>query len=148
MKQVKKITRIFLVLTLGLIFSCDSDDDNTDTSLTNAELIIGSWTWTAQSENALDSGPLSECELLETFIYDGMQVEQIDYSGSPCTQAFTSTENYSIDGNILTFSDINDATDFYSEEIIELNATTLKLRYEETFNSETSIYIDTYTKAN
>jgi hypothetical protein len=149
MKQLKKTPRIFLVLTLVIFFSCNSDDDNnTNVSLTNAELIIGSWTWAAQSENGVDSGALTECQLLETFIYDGAQVEQIDYSGNPCVQTFTSTENYSIIGGNLTFSDINDPTDFYSEEIIELNATTLKLRYEETFNNQTSIYIDTYTKVN
>ena len=149
MKHLKKMTLIFLLLTIGLFFSCNSDDDDsTDISLTNAELIIGSWTWTAQSLNGVDSEALSECELLETFIYDGTQVEQIDYSGNPCVQVFTSTENYSIVGGILTFSDINDSTDFYSEEILELNTTTLKLKYEETFESETFIYIDSYTKAN
>ena len=141
MKQVKKMTQILLLLTVGLIFSCESDDDNDN----RAELIIGSWTWTEQSENGVVIA-LTECELLETFIYDGTQVEQIDYSGSPCTEAFRSTENYSINGNQITFSDIDDPTDSYTDEIIELNATTLKLRYEETFNSETFIYIDTYTR--
>ena len=123
MKQVKKMTRIFLILTLGLTLSCESDDDSgSETPLTNAELIIGSWTWTEQSENGVVTGALTECQLLETFIYDGTQVEQIDYSGSPCTEAFRSTENYSINGNQITFSDIDDPTDSYTDEIIELNA--------------------------
>ena len=144
---MKRMPQILLALTLLIITSCSSDDDNNgNQNSNNEELIIGSWTWSAQSENGIDVGPLSECELLETFVFDGEQVEQIDYSGSPCTEAFRSTENYSINGNQITFSDIDDPTDSYTDEIIELNATTLKLRYEETFNSETFIYIDTYTR--
>ncbi|HLT32894.1 MAG TPA: lipocalin family protein [Aquaticitalea sp.] len=147
MKQVKKLTRIFLVLTLGLIYSCSSDDDSTpDSTLTNAELIIGSWTWTEQSENGVVVDDLTECQLMETFIYDGTQVEQIDYSGTPCTQTFTSTENYAIDGNMITFSAVDDPTDSYTDEILELNATTLRMKYEETYDGETFILIDTYTR--
>jgi hypothetical protein len=136
------------VLTFFIIASCSSDDDNNteNQTLSNAELIIGSWTWSAQSENGVDLGPLSECELLETFIYDGSQVEQIDYSGSLCQQIFSSVESYSIMDSMLIFSDIDDPTDSYSEEIIELNETTLKLRYEENFNNENYILIDTYTR--
>ena len=38
MKHLKKMTLIFLLLTIGLFFSCNSDDDDsTDISLTNAE---------------------------------------------------------------------------------------------------------------
>lgn len=145
---MKQLTRIFLILSIGIFFSCNSDDDSTNPTFTNAELIIGSWTWSAQSENGVDSGNLTDCQLLETFIYDGTQVEKIDYYGDACDQSYSSTENYSIDGNILTFSDVDDATDFFSEEIIELNATTLKLKYVRTYQSETFTYIDTYTKAN
>ncbi|WP_179004359.1 lipocalin family protein [Winogradskyella forsetii] len=147
-QQMKQISRIFLVLSVGIFLSCSSDDDSLNPSSTNAELIIGSWTWSAQSENGVDSGDLTDCQLLETFIYDGTQVAQIDYYGDACDQSYSSIENYSIEGNTLTFFDVDDETDFYSEEIIELNTTTLKLRYEETYNSETFIYIDTYTKAN
>ena len=144
---MKQLTRIFLALSIGIFFSCTSDDDSTSPSLSNDELIIGSWTWTAQSENGVTED-LSNCNLLETYVYNGTQAEQIDYYGDACDQSYSSTENYSIDGNILTFSDVDDATDFYSEEIIELNATTLKLKYVETYQSETFTYIDTYTKIN
>jgi len=143
---MKQLTRIFLALAIGIFFSCNSDDDDsTSPSLSNAELIIGSWTWTAQSENGVTED-LSNCDLLETYVYNGTQAEQTDYYGDACDQSYSSTENYSIDDNILTFSDVDDATDSYSEEIIELNATTLKLKYVETYQSETFTYIDTYTK--
>ena len=147
MKQFYKMTRILLVLTISLVFACGNDDDgNTEPQANYAELIIGTWTWTSQTTNGVDLGPLSECELMETFIYDGTQVEQIDYSGNPCTQAFTSTENYSIEGNMITYSALDDPSDAYTEEIIELNATTLKIRYEEEFGGETFIVVDTYTR--
>ena len=144
---MKRMPQILLALTLLIITSCSSDDDNNgNQNSNNEELIIGSWTWSAQSENGIDVGPLSECELLETLVFDGEQVEQIDYSGSNCDQAISSTENYSIMGDVLIFSDIDDQTDSYSEEIIELNNTTLRLRYEENFDDETFIIIDTYTR--
>ncbi len=147
MITMKKLNQIFLLLILGLTMSCSSDDDsNSNSEAINAELIIGTWTWSSQSVNGVDLGELSECELLETYIFDETQVEQIDYFGDPCEEAFRSTENYSIDGNTIRFSDVDDATDFYEEEITVLNATTLKIKYEEEYEGETFTNIDTYTR--
>jgi hypothetical protein len=153
MKQLKKMTRIFLLLTLGILFSCSSNDDNTETPLNNSELIIGSWKWTSTTEtiDGADTGAsLTECDLLEITNYDGTKQEITEYSGNPCTllQLNTPTYNYSIDGDIISFPRINDEYDFYSQEIIELNSTTLKLKLEETDGGETFICIDTYTKIN
>jgi len=152
---MKKLN-LLLILTLTItLFSCGSDDDGTPqiVQITEANL-IGDWELTSNSEN----GTIFE---LETCVYtmklskkengDNLAVFIEGYLESGSCNPSTSVDYvWSVSNNTLnTGIEGNDNNDD-SQEILELTATTLVLKSEETYteNGETQVdvYVETFTK--
>jgi len=76
---MKKITFIILVLIVGIITSCNSNDDNSGKPV---ESIIGTWKLTAELTDGIERS-LGNCEIEETYIFGTAQVTHETYtSGS------------------------------------------------------------------
>ncbi|GAA4882584.1 hypothetical protein GCM10023311_00830 [Flaviramulus aquimarinus] len=140
MKNLK--LTLLTIITTCLTFSCSSDDDSSS-SENFAELIIGTWKWTATSENGV-ADTLTECELQNTITFASTTYTGVEHDNgnAPCT-SYNFDGTYTIVGNTLT---LGDDLEEDTEEIETLNSTTLVFEYEETFNNETTIYRDTYTR--
>ncbi|TGV01571.1 lipocalin-like domain-containing protein [Flavivirga rizhaonensis] len=136
---------LLTIITACLTFSCSSDDDSPTKS--NAELIIGTWKWTEETEDGTNE-VLDECDLLDTLTFTDTQVSYVSHfkenqNATTCS-SITLNDIYSINGNSIT-SDV-ELADTNTYEIVTLNSTTLVLKFEETFNNETTVYTNTFVK--
>ena len=131
---------LLTIITACLTFSCSSDDDSSTAS--NAELIIGTWTWTASSYNGV-AYTLTECDLMDTLTFTSTTYNYTEYTSgiSPCTPYF-GTSTYTISGNMLTWGSDTENLG----KIVTLNDTTLVLGKEITDGNDTYINTDTYTR--
>ena len=138
MKKMKII--LLAIITTSLAFSCGNDDDSS-----SSNSIIGTWQWVSSIEDG-ENDPLTECDLLNTIEFTDTQLISVsnesDNGSAPCTSE-TSTFTYTIEDNTLSLT-VGDEITILG--IVTLNSTTLVLRNEDTFNGETSVTVDTYTR--
>lgn len=144
MTQIKKLTKMFLILTIGLLVACSSDDSsNSDSFETD---IIGTWELTSLTTNGIELLQNDECS--STITFTASSVISTDYfdnqDGNGCVIDYVSDPGtYSITGNMLTGTVDGETITF---EIIQLNATTLKLEASITEDGITFTFIQTFKK--
>ncbi|WP_415375644.1 lipocalin family protein [Patiriisocius sp. Uisw_017] len=127
-----------LILCLLLVFtSCSSDDDG-DSSSTTSSLLIGSWLQTSSTFNG-ENEELDECDLLSSAVFTSTQITSTLYYGDECAMTESSTQTYSVDGNIISVTVENET---YTTEILTLNDTTLTVKDADGSDE----YTDTYTR--
>ena len=149
MMQTNKLTRIFLLLILGILFSCNSNDDQNDPNTFETD-IIGIWELTSATSNGEELVEFPNC--LDRLTFTETTVKYLEYfdfnDGNGCVivsgQMIEETFPYSINGVDL-FWDEGDA-ELFEYEIIELNSTTLKLQEVYTEGGETFTDIETYNR--
>jgi len=148
MNQVKKMTRIFLILTLGILFSCNNDDDNqTDNNSFEID-IVGSWELTSIISNGEELIENPNCLSRITFTETTVKpLEYYDFNdGAGCVvvygQEIDETDPYILNGVNISWTD----DEPFSYEIIELNSTTLKLQEIYTEEGETFTDVETYNR--
>lgn len=144
--------RLFLVVSMVLIFvGCNSDDSSTNNSEMTSS-IIGEW---KKEKSVRDSDNhdqnLDYCELQNTveFTEDGYAIHQNYYlgAGGDCYEQDPSTYSYSVNGNILTLI-YELHNDVFEEEILKLTETTLIIRVNRRYSGPISeeTYTVTYTR--
>jgi len=135
----KFLKNTLLILFVGILFSCSSEDDG-EATIDKAS-IIGTWKQISETENGVDI--TESCDLFYIFTIDQVTVKY--YDDDNCTQQFSDVASYTLDGNILSFVQ---GSDTFSVEVLELSATTLKIKEvdEEGSGAQTNIYIETYVK--
>jgi len=141
---MKKITKMFLILTFGMLVSCGSDDSS-DSNTFETD-IIGTWELISSTANGLEFFESTECQTLLTFTATTIvSTEFYDYEdGNGCVLDYVSDSGtYTLSGNILTGT-IDDETATF--EILELNATTLKIQGNITEEGLSIIFIQTFVK--
>jgi hypothetical protein len=137
MKHLKKLVLLTFVVLTG--FACSSDDDSSgSTTAENKAKIIGTWLWTASSENGEDY-PLTGCDLMYKLEFNSSQVTETDFYGVDCADSESFTYNYDISGNTIT---VTVEGETFSSKITTLNSTTLTIKDTE----DDDVYIETYTK--
>ncbi|QWX85234.1 lipocalin family protein [Cellulophaga sp. HaHaR_3_176] len=121
-----KIKLAIASLTIGLLFSCE-DNDDTLSSENYENLIVGEWNFVGQSvdgENEVYSDPChQEFEVL-SFGEDKsyMQTEFEDLTGAGCEQVESTTGTWDIEEQTLVLNG-------QSAQIIKLNEDTLIISY-------------------
>lgn len=130
--MLQKLILLTLIVITG--YACSSDDDGGDTTQQNKDNIIGTWIWTASSENGVDY-PLEGCDELFTNVFTATQYSYIEYFGTNCEEEYTDSANYTINGNTITVYG-------YESEIVTLNNTTLTIKDVD----DGDVYIETYTR--
>lgn len=141
--EMKKTKKLFLILFIGILFSCSKDNNNPEPDQNS---IVGTWKITSLTSNGIE-------ELQDVLDYSNIcywmevatqtTITSIEFSGTDCTtEDIGESEPYTINGNIISFT----TGDQDSAEILELTSTTLKIQdaYEEDGESYIDIY--TYTK--
>ena len=139
---MKKVNKLFLVLFLGVLFSCTTD--NTDeNSIENS--IVGTWKIVSLTSNGTDElqDELDFATICYyTEVYTETIITDINFSGSDCkTETVDETLPYSINGTNLTYTTGDSVV--VSLEILELSSTTLKLQ--DSYQEDGESYIDIYT---
>ena len=141
---MKKMTKMFLILTIGLLVSCSSDDSsNSDSFKTD---IIGTWELTSIEANGLEL--IEDTDCLDQIIFTASTVQSNEYEDNEddkgCVLDYESDAGpYTISGNMLTGT-VDDQTITF--EIIELNATTLKMSATVTEEGVTFTFIQTFKR--
>lgn len=139
---MKKSIVLLAILTGVLFIACSDDNDDDDNynggAITEADL-IGTWELTQVTVNGTIEP--EECPTFRTFTAD--QVISQEYSGANCEEMETDTVNYTLEGSTLTITGSNFTQ---SVEIVSLSSTTLKITYEDNFEGENWVYVDTYTR--
>jgi len=135
----KLLKNAVLIFFVGILFSCSSEDDNNPNK--DKASIIGIWKLISETENGIDI--TESCDLFYVFTADQATVKY--YDDDDCTQQFSDVASYSLNNNTLTFSQ---GSDTFSVEVLELSATTLKIKEvdEEGSGGQTNTYIETYIK--
>ena len=141
---MKKLTKLFLILTIGLLVSCSSDDSS-DSNSFKAD-IVGTWELFSATINGFESIESTDC--LDRVAFTATTVQSIEYydyeDGNGCILDYTSdVGSYSISGNMLTGTVDGETITF---EIIELNATRLKIKGTYTEDGVTFTFIETFNK--
>ncbi len=136
MKHIKKLILLTFVVLTG--FACSSDDDGNSLTEENLAKIIGTWLWTASSENG-ENIPLDECDLLSTLAFTSTQITDMYFFGVNCGESESFVTNYTINGNTIS---VVEGGETYTAEITTLNSTTLTVKDID----GSDVYIDTYTK--
>ena len=137
---MKQENSIFLMLIIGLLFSCSSNDSN-DPEISILEKnklnIIGTWAITSSViENGTGESELYECDLTERLKFKSNNMLDIsEYVETNCSEFNEYSISYSITETHLNY-------DIYSQEIIELTTTKLKL----IFIEDEIRYIETYKR--
>jgi hypothetical protein len=141
MKTLKNL--FILTLVLFVTFSCDNDDEEQSEEETTSKL-IGTWKFTSSTTDGVPDTDFYICDLLDLLIFTQTTVTSKYYedpsgtNGSNCVET-SSTENYSIDGEVITVNN-------YSSTIITLTNTKLVFEDIETDGTDTFIYTETYIK--
>lgn len=135
---------MFLILTIVLLVACSSDDSSNSNSYETD--IIGTWELLSLTANGIDLLQGEECS--STFTFTATTIVSTDYfdndDGNGCVLDYISDPGtYSITGDMLTGT-VDDETVTF--EIIQLNATTLKLEATITEGGQTFTFIQTFKK--
>jgi hypothetical protein len=110
MKKMKFLVVLFAVMSLPLIFSsCSNDDDGED-----KDSIVGTWIWTATSADITGGTAAQQQEIRDTWVNDPDNEDDIyklTFSvNGKMTDTFDEESSYSINGsNITLFDDVSHA---------------------------------------
>ena len=141
---MKKLTKMFFMLTIGLLVSCSSDDSADANSFKTD--IIGTWELFSLTTNGFELIENTDCLDRLTFTATTLvYTEYFDYEdGNGCIVDYVSDNgSYTIAGNMLTGTVDGETFTF---EILELTATTLKLKGTVTEDGITYTFIETFNK--
>ncbi|SHI85670.1 lipocalin family protein [Aquimarina spongiae] len=150
---MKKLHLSLCLLMIVSLFSCGSDDNDTPETIEISEAnLIGTWKLTGFSENGVPV-ELDACDLLYTMQLSKTQngeniavyVEGYLDQGECKTSTSVDYVWELVSGNLNTET-ADMGTDQDTEKIIELTATSLKLEYTDIEDTETIVYVDTYTR--
>ena len=122
----KAINTFFLILTIGLMVNCSSDDNSDSDNLSND--IVGTWELISLTVNELEFLDDASCFDRLTFTATTVQSkEYYDYEdGEGCVLDYISEAGtYNISANMLTVNIEGETIVF---EIVELNESTLRLK--------------------
>ena len=138
---MNKIVKMFLILTIGLVVSCGSDD-RADTNSFNSD-VIGTWELYSATINGFESIENGDC--LDRIIFTSNTVQSNEYydneDGNGCVLDYQSAAgSYTISGKMLTGTVDGETITF---EILELNSTTLKIKGTFTEDGVTFTFIET-----
>lgn len=144
MTQIKKLSKLFLILTVGLLVACSSDDSSSSNSFETD--IIGTWELLSLTANGVDLLQNEEC--FSTLTFTSSTLVSTDYfdneDGNGCVvDDISAPGTYSISGNMLTGTVDGETITF---EIIQLNSTTLKLEAAITEEGQTFTLVQTFKK--
>ena len=137
----------FIAIISIFTFSCDSNDDDSNSNPeNNPESIIGEWSYTSQTLNGDNIAFQDECQQNnehQTYSSNGdyEQTEFENLSGTGCEQVTSSTGTYTLENNILNFTQNGEP---YTAQILELNDSTLK--YELSIDYDDDGSIDEFTQ--
>lgn len=129
----KLLKNTVIILFIGILFSCSKDDDSLN--IGDEVNIIGTWKLISETEDGVDI--TDPCDLFYIFTTNEATVKY--YDDETCTQQFSDTASYTLNGSTLTFTQGSETS---VQEIAELSATTLKIK--EVYSGIT--YIETFTK--
>ncbi|MEW7280924.1 lipocalin family protein [Aquimarina sp. 2201CG1-2-11] len=158
-----KRTFTFITSVILLFFSCKKDDDNTPETLPITEdNLIGKWELKSQEEDGVffeiekcDDKYIMTLSTNQNNTYLAKFTEYIEEEGQ-CDPTTSIDYNWELENETFTtyitneiLGDIKLEADSFT--IIELTASSLKIKSEETFtnlegNQQTEVSIDTYTK--
>jgi hypothetical protein len=147
------MNKLFLILFIGVLFSCTSNDDtNIEIEQDNIEIeeeeeasIIGSWKIISLASNGTEElqeelDHFDMCYWIEEFTQT--TIIDTDFSGTDCTtETIEDTQPYTINGTNLSYTTKDQV--LVSLEILELTSTTLKL--EDSYVEEEEIFSEIYT---
>jgi hypothetical protein len=141
---MRRIIKVFFLLTIGLLVSCSSDDSNESNSFKTD--IVGTWegfSATINGEEIIENG-----DCLDRVIFTSNTVESKEYydyeDGAGCILDYESGPGtYAINGNMLTGTVDGETISF---EILVLNATTLKIKGSVTEDGVTFTFIETFRR--
>ncbi len=134
---------IFLLVVTFALFSCSSDDDNSEPAQGDLEtLILGSWKIESKTLNseALELDCVNGLSRIRTFRENDVSFGVDLEDGNGCvTIPFSAT--YSIDGNIVTINPPLGVTEIWT--VISINETTFQFTYT---RDNDDVYTETYQK--
>jgi len=144
--QMKKFTKMFFILTIGLLVSCSSDDSSSSDSFKTD--IIGTWELSSLTANGFELIENTDC--LDRLAFTSSTVissEYYDYEdGNGCILDDESDAgSYTINGDMLTGTVDGETVTF---EIIELNETILKLKGTVTEDGVIYTFLQTLNRLN
>ncbi|WP_035096560.1 lipocalin-like domain-containing protein [Aquimarina megaterium] len=128
---------VFVLITLNITFSCNTDDDVVGTI--NETFIIGQWQLSSSTKNgtAID---LDTCDLMETYVFSNSNKVSITLytfnTNNVCEEGAKTTYDYTITGTNLTISN-NSAFVISTPE----NATLIL-----TSKNSSDTFVNTYTR--
>ena len=140
----KAINTFFLILTIGLMVNCSSDDNSDSDNLSND--IVGTWELISLTVNELEFLDDASCFDRLTFTATTVQSkEYYDYEdGEGCVLDYISESGtYSISANMLT---VNIEGETIAFEIVELNESTLRLKSSLEEDGTTIIFFQTFRR--
>lgn len=143
---MKKLAKVFLILTIGLLVSCSSDDSSDSNSDSFKTDIIGTWELTSLKANGIEFMGDTDCKTTLTFTSSTViSTEYYDYEdGKGCVLDDESDAgSYEITGKTLTGTVDGETIAF---EILELNTTTLKLSATLTEDGVTFTFVQTFKR--
>ena len=142
MKQLKKLAKIFLLLSLGMIYSCSSNDNLNDSNRLQED-IIGLWELVSANSNGEELIQNSSCKYEINITSDTYELTMSCDFKDGYTPFLGPLKSYNITGNdfIVTYDEFS-----IEYEIIELNTSFLKLKEIRIIDGETVTTIETYNR--
>ena len=144
MKNALKLTALFLLVTLSFT-SCNKSDDN-DGSTTSGN-IVGKWNFSKEGGIVNGQEVLGDYQHQTGCAKDNVEfksngsVVSTEYSTNCAASTFTAS--YAKSGDTVTVTTSGDSTVL---TILQLDSTTLKVKYTDTFEGTTTTYVELYTK--
>ncbi|WP_109098474.1 lipocalin family protein [Aquimarina sp. AU58] len=128
---------VFVLITLNITFSCNTDDDVVGTI--NETFIIGQWQLSSSTKNGTTID-LDTCDLMKTYVFSNSNKVSITLykfnTNNVCEEDAKTTYDYTITGANLTISNSS------AFVISTPKNTTLIL----TSKSSSDIFVNTYTR--
>lgn len=163
MKKIKFL--LYLCLVTGMFIACSDDDSSTDeqqeeeTELTQAELILGTWQVTGETDIDGSDVELTECDLLDTAVFTEESLvansyENLSNEDEPVScseEPIVTTSTWSIPSE--NFLQVERSGNTFEATILELTETTFTIEYvaSEELNADGTVTEETatitYTKA-
>ncbi|HEX9826482.1 MAG TPA: lipocalin family protein [Flavobacteriaceae bacterium] len=121
---MKKLKSLFVILFIGLLTSCGSNNDNPDEVEAS---IVGTWKIISDIEDGIEYVSEDSCDYF--WVFTETTFDFIEYWQPDCiTQTDTSPVPYSIVDNMIIGIPYDEEEGIYYDEILELTETTLKIK--------------------
>jgi hypothetical protein len=131
---MKKINLLFGLLTVLILISCSSDDDNSNSEIT----IIGTWKLIGGNSSSTGDYQLTDCSLMTRLTFNQNSTANFEEhfdDNNDCLED-NYTVNYSINDNSLSFSSNGEVNTF----TFELTSTALSYSATENGVTDTTIW--------